>query len=166
MTIVRNAHLQGLQISWFQTGELWVETIMSVHPNIKVELMAEKIKYCPVGVDDSDCVHCLEKLLEEISSTALKVQGLQSGQPNKPPANSELYLIVKDFEVAAIMEKASKTTDDLCMMLDDHYMYDQSGAVKAPPTRKKNKDYKGPPAPTGAIYCQVIQGNPGGPVRA
>ena len=149
MTIVRNAHLQGLKISWFQTGELWVETIMSVHPNIKVEVMAEKMKYCPAGVDDTDCVHCLEKLLEEISSTALKVQGLQSGQPNKPPANSELYLIVKEFEVAAIMEKASKITDDLCMTLGDHY--DKSGAVKAPPTRKKYNDYRGPPAPPGAI---------------
>ena len=34
MTIVRNAHLQGLKISWFQTGELWAQTIMAPHPSI------------------------------------------------------------------------------------------------------------------------------------
>ena len=160
MTIVRNANLQGLKISWFQTGELWVETITACHPDIKVEMVTEKMKDCPAGVDDNDCVHCLEKLLEGISSIALKVQGLQSGQPTKPHANSELYLTVEDSEVAVILQKADRITEDLCMTVDGHN--DKSGAVKAPATRNRNYDKRNPKVPPGAVVCAVIQGNPGG----
>ena len=158
MTIVRNAHLQGLKISWFQTGELWIQTIMALHPNIKVELMAEKLKDCPRGVEDTDCVHCLEKLLEEVSSTAQKVQGLQSRQPNKPNANSDLYLAVQGFEVAAIVSTADKIEEDLCMTVEGHYK--KSGAVKVPAKPKQGNDNR-PPAAANAIWCQVIQGDPG-----
>ena len=135
MTIVRHANLQGLKLSWFQTGELWVETITACHPDIKVEMLGDKMKDCPDGVDDTDCVHCLEKLLEGISSIALKVQGLQSGQPTKPRANSELYLTIEKSEVDVILQKAAKITEDLCMTVDGHN--EKSGVVKTPAQRNK-----------------------------
>ena len=153
MNIVRNASLQGLKLSWFQTGQLWVETIQVCHPDIKIEMIQENMKDCPEGVDDTDCVHCLERLIEGISAIALKVQGLQAGQPEKLHANSDLYLIVEQIEVDAIQTKSDKIAEDLCMTVDGYNK--QTGAVKAS-TREKRQ------IPAGSVCCAVIQGKPGG----
>ena len=157
MTIVRNATDQGQKISWFQTGEIWVSTIMVLHSDIKVELTNKKLDECPIGGDDSDCVHLLEKVLEEISAMSLKVQGLKAGVPSKLHANSDLYLTVEDFEVAALMSRATKYTEDLCMTVDGPA--NQPGGVK--PSAHKRNDQNQPDPPADAVYCQAIQGKPG-----
>jgi len=157
MTIVRNATEQGQKISWFQTGELWVQAIKVLHSNIKVELTAKNLENCPEGCDDTDCVHVLEKVLEEISSLSTKVQGLKAGVPSKPHANSDLFLTVEDFEVAALMSTAAKLTEDLCMTVDGPS--NKSGGVKPPAYARNDKNR--PAAPANAIYCKAVQGKPG-----
>lgn len=89
MSIVRNAADQGQKISWFQTGETWVQTIMALHPDIKAEMYRDNMEECPEGGDDLDCIHLLEAVLEQISATALRVQGLRV----KPPQHYMLIMI-------------------------------------------------------------------------